>query len=383
MESYDVVIIGAGLAGLQCARLLGRSGFRVLLVDRKRSLDHSIHTTGIFVRRTLEDFAIPEDCLGPGISNVTLYSPARRALELKSEHQEFRIGRMGPLYNQYLTQCLHAQVEWAPETSYLDHSVSPEGLIVRLAERSATRSVRARYLIGADGANSRVAQDLRLDLNREWIVGVEDVLTGVPLDGPPRLHCFLDPLRAPGYLAWVAHDGEETHIGVGGYASMFTPVKALESFHHSLRTMFALKDAKRVERRGGRIPVGGVLRRIANKHGLLIGDAAGAVSPLTAGGLDPCMRLSTLAANVVAEYLVTGNEHALQVYSGELFRARFASRLWMRRVASNIKNPGLLELACAALRLPVLNAFAWHVFFGRGSFPDVEMAALHPLLGIN
>ena len=53
MERYDVVIIGAGLAGLQCARLLGRGGFRILLVDRKRSVERAIHTTGIFVRRTL------------------------------------------------------------------------------------------------------------------------------------------------------------------------------------------------------------------------------------------------------------------------------------------------------------------------------------------
>ena len=34
--------------------------------------------------------------------------------------------------------------------------------------------------------------------------------------------------------------------------------------------------AKQIERRAGYIPVGGVLRNIANTHGLLIGDAAGA-----------------------------------------------------------------------------------------------------------
>ena len=95
MGNYDVTIIGAGLAGLQCARLLARKGLRVLLVDRKNALDQKIHTTGIFVRRTFLDFDIPDDCLGPPIKHITLYSPAQRAIEFVSEHDEFSIGRMG------------------------------------------------------------------------------------------------------------------------------------------------------------------------------------------------------------------------------------------------------------------------------------------------
>ena len=133
-----------------------------------------------------------------------------------------------------------------------------------------------------------------------------------------------------------------------------------------------LSGATHIERRGGRIPVGGVLRNIANTSGLLLGDAAGAVSPLTAGGLDPCMRLSTLAAGVIPAFLETENVDVLRHYSGEQFRARFASRLWMRRLVANIRHPTLIEIACASLRLPVLNSFARHVFFGRGSFPDVK-----------
>ncbi|HKE55130.1 MAG TPA: hypothetical protein VKB46_00455, partial [Pyrinomonadaceae bacterium] len=127
-------------------------------------------------------------------------------------------------------------------------------------------------------------------------------------------------------------------------------------------------------RRGGLIPVGGVLRNIANRHGLLIGDAAGAVSPLTAGGLDPCLRLSAMAATVVADYLRTGDEAVLSAYSGELFRARFTSRLWARRLASSVDSRSLIELGCAGLRLPLIKHFARHVFFGRGSFPDVAIA---------
>lgn len=382
MENYDVIIIGAGLAGLHCARLLGKRGLSVLLVDRKEALDVSIHTTGIFVRRTLEDFDIPDDCLGPAVRHVTLYSPSRRRMELVSPHDEFRAGKMGRLYTRYLDHCLRAGVTWQPGTRYVEQSRLKNNVLVRLeniSEGHTSRWVTTRYLVGGDGANSRVARDLGLELNREWIVGVEDVLTGVPLEGPPRLHCFLDPSIAPGYLAWIAHDGEETHVGVGGYAAMFEPVQALENFKAGLQGIIDLGNATQGERRGGRIPVGGVLRNIANRQGLLIGDAAGAVSPLTAGGLDPCMRLSTLAAKVIAEYLETGNADALAAYSGESFRARFASRLWMRRLISTVRHPALLELTCASLRLPVFNSIAWHVFFGRGSFPDVGVPfAPHP-----
>lgn len=372
MEQFDVVVIGAGLAGLQCARLLGKRGLRVLLVDRKASLHNSIHTTGIFVRRTLEDFDFPENCLGPAVRDVTLYSPSRRSMNLVSPHDEFRVGRMGLLYQLYLDNCQRAGVQWMPATKYGGHSVLKSQLIVRLDRNGSSRWVKTRYLVGADGASSRVGKDLGLDINQEWIVGVEEVLTDVPLEGPPRLHCFLDPVVAPGYLAWVVHDGEEVHVGVAGYPSRFDPLPALQTFRSSLDGIVDLRRARLIERRGGRIPVGGVLRRIANEQGLLIGDAAGAVSPLTAGGLDPCLRLSTLAAKVIAEYLEHGDPSALETYSGDLFRARFVSRLWMRRVAATIRQPFLVEMGCAAMRLPLLNSFAWHVFFGRGSFPDMD-----------
>jgi flavin-dependent dehydrogenase len=372
MEHYDVVIIGAGLAGLQCALQLGGSGLRVLLVDRKASLADSIHTTGIFVRRTLEDFDFPEDCLGPPVRHVTLYSPGRRKLMLESPHDEFRVGRMGQLYLRFLDQCMAAGVRWMPGTRYGGVEDLKDHLIVRLEGSGFVRWVGARYLVGGDGAQSRVARDLGLDVNREMIVGVEEVWRDVPLEGPPRFHCFLDPALAPGYLAWVVHDGCEVHLGVGGYARLFDPLAALEKFRAGLGGILDLKSGTRVERRGGRIPVGGVLPRIANMRGLLIGDAAGAVSPLTAGGLDPCMRLSQLAGRVIREYLRTGESVALAPYSGQLYRSRFVSRLWMRRVAATLRHPALLEVACGLMRLPVFNSIAWQVFFGRGSFPDVD-----------
>ena len=133
-----------------------------------------------------------------------------------------------------------------------------------------------------------------------------------------------------------------------------------------------MKSVPPLETRGGRIPVGGVLRKIANENGLLIGDAAGAVSPLTAGGFDPAMRLSKFAAEIVWQRLESDDPQVLLKYSGELFRTRFISRLWMRRIIRTFTNQKLLEIGFSFLRGKIGQKFARHIFFGRGSFPEVD-----------
>ena len=97
MKVFDVVIIGAGLAGLQCAKLLAAQQVKVLLVDRKEDLSKGIHTTGIFVRKTFEDFEFPAGTLGRPVRDVTLYSPGLKALKLNSARDEFRVGNGGAL----------------------------------------------------------------------------------------------------------------------------------------------------------------------------------------------------------------------------------------------------------------------------------------------
>ena len=373
MHDTDCTIIGAGLAGLVAARRIAQRGHRVLLVDIKPTPDRAVHTTGIFVRRTLTDFALPEECLGPPVRRIVLRSPAGRAQVLESRHDEFRVGRMGALYRWLLGECTAAGVEWCGSTRMASACPDAEGSVVWLERGGRRWRVRTKLLVGADGAVSRVARSLGLEENREWLVGVEDVYEGVGGEGAPAFDCWLDPRIAPGYIGWWVHDGEATHVGVAGYASAFEPVAGLREMRRRVGTLCDLSRARRIERRGGRIPVNGVLRRIGCARGLLVGDAAGAVSPLTAGGLDGCLRLTALAAEAVSEALESGSAAPLARYSGDRFRPRYVSRLLLRRVIANVRGPALAEAACFALRRWPLRRLARHVFFGRGSFPDVAL----------
>ncbi len=372
MDRCDVLVVGGGLAGLTCARQLAAAGLTTLLIDQKRGLGERVHTTGIFVRRTLEDFALPADCLGPPIRDLVLYSPARRALPLSSRHDEFRVGKMAELYQRMREQAEQAgaRVELGVRFCgiHAGSTVTVEGDGVR-------RQLAARFVIGADGARSRVARALGLERNRAFLIGAEEVLPSAHPGSMPVMHCFLDPGLAPGYLAWVVDDGEETHVGVAGDPERFRPLAALARFRASLGGLVPLAGAPG-ERRGGRIPVGGILARIACERGLLVGDAAGAVSPLTAGGLDPCLRQARLAVEVARAWLQTGDRGALAAYQSPLLRRRFRGRRWMRHGFDRLRGRLAVELAFAALRARPFTAVAERVFFGRGSFPDLTLAAL-------
>ncbi|HUP47124.1 MAG TPA: NAD(P)/FAD-dependent oxidoreductase [Thermoanaerobaculia bacterium] len=363
---YDVTIIGAGLAGLQAARLLARGGASVLLADARRNVTDCVRTTGIFVRKTFEDFSQLDRFLGPPIRTIAVHSPNGQTIELASGHDEFRVGRMKALYESMLQQAVAAGARWWPATTY--SALRQHEVIFRDGP-----SVKTRFVVGADGARSRVARDLGLDENHEWIAGVENIYPSAS-PGAPRFDCWIDPRIAPGYLAWIVDDGEEMHVGTGGDRRRFDPAAALAAFERRMRREGRIVATKPLERRGGFIPVNGVLRRIGCERGLLVGDAAGAVSPLTAGGLDACMRLSEHAAAVLLDALQHGR--SLEAYDGSALRSRFASRIVMRRAFDLATRSRLaIEAGFAAGRTPLATRLVRHVFFGRGSFPDARPAS--------
>ncbi len=332
-------------------------------------MDQSVHTTGIFVRRTLEDFSLPDYCLGPPVSDVRLYSPKRRTFALSSPNEEYRVGKMGALYNHILSAGMDAGVQFDADTSFRGAEPVSGGSHIELETAGRQRTITARYLIGADGANSPVARATGLSQNREWIVGVEEVYDSQQVDAPPCLHCFLDPKLAPGYIAWIAHDGEEMHVGVGGYGNRFDPNACLATFLDEVNDFVPFGNAELIERRGGRIPVGGLLRNIVNERAILVGDAAGAVSPLTAGGLDPCLRQSALAVEVASAFLNTNDSEVLKRYDSTPFRKRFRKRSLLRRGLAAMRSRWMAEVGFAALQLPPFKSLAQRIFFGRGSFP--------------
>jgi flavin-dependent dehydrogenase len=83
MESFDLVIAGAGFAGLACARAAATLGLRTAVLERKSDPGAAPRTTGILVKEVAEEWAIPRR-LTRKVQGVRLYSPALRVLDLES-----------------------------------------------------------------------------------------------------------------------------------------------------------------------------------------------------------------------------------------------------------------------------------------------------------
>jgi len=347
-----------------------------MVVDRRRSLSTGIRTTGIFVRRTLDGFDLPDHLLGPGVRDVLLYPPSRRApIRLTSDRDEYRVADMAALYEH-----AHRAAESAGAQVLL--GVRYAGASAGFVRLEGSEPVTARFIVGADGARSRVARDLGLGVNRRFLVGAEIVHPIASGTTTPAFHCVLDPRVAPGYLGWVIDDGQHAHVGIAGY-----PNAMRAGIRHLLDTFAADAPGRAaptgpIARRGGPIPVGGVLRRLACPAGLLVGDAAGAVSPLTAGGLDPCLRMAELAAAVAAGYLRTGDHRVLRQYDGHALRTRFRGRLLLRRLFAGVRSPAAAEAAVAVLRSRAGHALAARILFGDNSFPDVDPRLAEPTIAI-
>jgi flavin-dependent dehydrogenase len=171
--------------------------------------------------------------------------------------------------------------------------------------RVTGETLSAPFLVGADGVFSRVARDFGLGRNRRFLYGAEVELEGVRDLDATRLHCFLTREFAPGYIGWAVPGVGATQIGLAGRAP-FRP--RLEEFLTRLRRVFNLDRARALSHRHGWIPAGGPVSPARAPGVLLIGDAAGHVSPLTAGGIRLALERGASVADEIADQ-IQGRPH--------------------------------------------------------------------------
>jgi flavin-dependent dehydrogenase len=362
VRTVDLLIVGGGFAGLTCAQAAAARGVSTVVLERKRKPDDACHTTGLLVKEVSDAWDFPRS-LTRKVHGIRLYSPNLRSIDFASPGYYFLATDTPALMRWMTGQAVDAGAEVRLGSAYEGAYRTEHG--VELDDRS----VAARFLVGCDGARSRVARDFGLGRNRRFLVGVEGEFAGVTGLDEDRLHVFLDSHLAPGYIAWVVPGLDFTQVGL---AVTQPHVPRLGPVVERLSRIFNFDRARLVGHRGGLIPCGGGVRPwIGRQRGLerrggvmLLGDSAGMVSPLTAGGIHPAMQLGRAAGIALSDYLLEAGPDPGRVLRTLVPSFTFKQLL---RVGFNLEPPDwLYDLA---LRSRAMRNLAQTLFFHhRGLF---------------
>ena len=353
--NYDVVVIGAGFAGLACARQLARRGLGVLVLERKPLPGDRIHTTGILVKEAQDEWAAPGHLVRE-ITQVRVYAPSLRSAAVERTGYFFLATDTAGLLKWLAEETQNCGVEIGFGESFQGATQKGGQWILE------GRNLKCGFLVGADGARSQVAKLLGLDRNTRYLKGVEYALE--PLKHAElSLHCFVDPEFAPGYIGWVLPGVRVTQVGLACHSAHTAD---LPKFIRRIDRLFGLSDSHILEKRGGIIPIGGLLGNFYAEDMMLVGDAAGMVSPLTAGGIHRAYLYGRLAGVAIADHLLDGGPHP-----GEVIRKRYPRRTWQHAARWTYDHLPAGTMLEAALRMPrVFRRVAGKIFFDRTRWPS-------------
>jgi 2,4-dichlorophenol 6-monooxygenase len=237
----DVLIVGAGPAGLSSALFLSEYGVPNVLVERYRWLAHTprAHITNQRAVEILRDMglehevvakATPQELMGNQVFCTSLAGeelarlrtwgthPARRAdYELASPSSMCDLPQT--LLEPILLEAAAARgTEARFNTEYVSLEQDADGVTATVRHRpsGALSQIRAKYLLGADGSRSKVAADIGLPLEGQMgIAGSMNILIRADL-------AHLVEHR-PSVLYWILQPGS-TVGGVGmGVVRMVRP----------------------------------------------------------------------------------------------------------------------------------------------------------------
>lgn len=369
----DCIVVGASFAGLACATSLARQGVAVTVLERKADPGAKLHTTGILVKDALDQVPLL-DALPPAlvrrVGGVRLYAPNLRHVDLAAPGYYFLATDTPELMRWLASQAQAAGAELRLGQLFTEARRDAHGF--DLGEAGL-----CRYLVGADGPQSRVAKTLGLGRNRQFLFGIEHEYAGAEIGSPERLHCFIDRRLAPGYIGWVVAGVGMVQVGLAGRmgsghagAAAMPPQQAMAAFLDKIAPVFDFRGLVPTAVRAGAIPCGGLVRPLATPRALLLGDAAGMVSPLTAGGIHTALQHGSAAGHAIADFLAGRSADPAQHFVRQY--PRFRAKRLLRWAFDHLQTDTAFNLLLATK--PLRQAASLVYFHRKGVFEPTQAA---------
>jgi geranylgeranyl reductase family protein len=387
---FDVVVAGAGPAGAMCAHDLARGGARVALLEQA-TLPRYKPCGGGITWKTVRwlPWSI-EPVVEREVRGLTV-SYRLSGMRTFYANTPLAYTVMRDRFDHYLVEQAQAAGAVVLDGEAVTQvTPQPDGAGVHVATRR--RELRARVLVGADGAKGIVARSLGLQpATLRWVAMEYEIGLGAPSTSgvlPPNGSVSPIPLdtllldfhsSAADDLAyaWAFPKGALLSVGAAGGTHAGGAIKR---YAEAYVRQLGLHERNAVRRVGHTLPCRLTPTPLVRGPALLVGDAAGMVEPFTGEGIAYAVKSGRLAAETVGAYLA-GRARSLAGYQQRIdaevlpdLRRAYA----LARLARHL--PRLTYLAF--VHLPRYRAIVYGLIRGERHFRQATRALrpLEPLL---
>jgi geranylgeranyl reductase len=313
-DSFDVVVVGGGPAGATLANDLVGRGRRVLLLDRA---GRTKPCGGAIPPRLIRDFDIPDHLLCAKITSARMISPAGAEVDMPID--KGFVGMVDrDVFDEFLRQRAATNGADRRTGTFTSLTRDTDGVsVVRYRSKTDGEvSVRARIVVGADGANSAVVRQAIPGAKTKFVFAYHEIVkapdpatvssTAASYDST-RCDVYYDGRTSPDFYAWVFPHGGTMSIGNGSANKGFS----LRAAVADLRRRRGLASLETVRHEGAPLPLKPLKRWDNGRDVIVVGDAAGVVAPASGEGIYYAMACARLAADAVERVLVTGDGRLL------------------------------------------------------------------------
>lgn len=323
-DVFDVVVVGGGPAGATAATDLASRGRRVLLLDRAGRIKPC---GGAIPPRLIKDFEIPGELLVARVTSARMVAPSAAKVDIPIEG-----GFVGMVDRDVFDEWLRTR---AAETGAIRRTGTfdrierdqQQGAIVVYRTSSAAddqglHRVRARVVVGADGALSAVARQAVPGASRvPYVFAYHEIVRSPSGSGegfdPKRCDVIYQGTTSPDFYSWVFPHGETTSVGSGSAHKGFS----LKAAVAAVRKDAGLDASITIRKEGAPIPMRPLRRWDNGRDVIVAGDAAGVVAPASGEGIYYAMASARFVADAVDQLLITGNARALAAARQRFMRA--------------------------------------------------------------
>ena len=329
---FDAVIVGGGPSGATAANDLAMAGRKVLLLDRAGRIKPC---GGAVPPRLLEDFDIPHSLLVARARSARMIAPSDRSVDMPVGE----IGFVGMVDRDVFDEWLRkrAAANGAERLKGIFESIErddEDGAIICYRETRGgdLHKVRARLVIGADGARSKVArQNIPGGGEVPCVYAYHEVIrspksTSQGFDAS-RCDVFYQGKLSPDFYGWIFPHGETSSVGVGSANKGFS----LRSAVSEMRDDLGLAECETVRCEGAPIPLKPLKRWDNGRDVIVAGDAAGVVAPASGEGIYYAMTCGRMAAQAADEFLTSRNPATLKL-ARKRFMREHGRVFWILRI---------------------------------------------------